>query len=105
MQKNMFFFIMFVKKMKSAPFIPPCSSSDCVLGILLIRISFHGHCGPTDSEMVSDRISAALEKAANRAARVAEGDAGLQDYPAPHHPSQKKSEALEKAKESSRRVS
>ncbi|CAL1171269.1 unnamed protein product [Cladocopium goreaui] len=52
--------------------------------------------------MVSDRISAALEKAANRAARVAEGDAGLQDYPAPHHPSQKKSEALEKAKESSR---
>ena len=63
---------------------------------------FSSHCGSTDSEMSSAAVTAALQRAATRAARVAEADAGLGDQPAPSHPSQKKSEALEKAKEASR---
>ena len=56
-------------------------------------------------EMVSSSVTAALEKAAKRAARIAQADAGLGQEDPPKHPSKKKGEALEKAKESSRLVS
>ena len=55
--------------------------------------------------MVSSAVTAALEKAANWAARVANADAGLEQGDPPKHPSQKKTEALEKAKKASRQVS
>jgi hypothetical protein len=55
--------------------------------------------------MVSDAVTAALEKAAKRAARAANVDAGLEQGDPPKHPTQKKTEALEKAKTASRQVS
>ena len=55
---------------------------------------------------LSDAAQRALEKAAAWAARVAERDPGLgdPDGPQPNHPSEKKSKALEKAKEQPRPV-
>ena len=52
--------------------------------------------------MVSETVSKALKKAAERAARIAHADAGLGEAEAPKHPGKKKDEALEKAKEQSR---
>lgn len=53
---------------------------------------------------LSEAAQRALDKAAARAARVAERDAGLgdPDGPQPNYPSEKKTKALEKAKEESR---
>ena len=48
-------------------------------------------------------VTAHLQKAAERAQRVAHGDAGLEpEVEAPKHPGKRTQEALEKAKESSR---
>ena len=53
-------------------------------------------------KMVSAVVAKALERAAKRATRVAEADAGLREEESPRFPSKKKSEELEAAKESSR---
>ena len=53
--------------------------------------------------MVSEIVSAHLEKAAKRAARIAQADAsGLEQGQDVKHPGKRTSEKLEKAKEASR---
>ena len=54
--------------------------------------------------VLSPTVLAHLEKAAKRAERVARADAGLGEaVEVPNHPSKRKQESLEKAKEASRR--
>ena len=53
-------------------------------------------------EMVSATVAKALEKAAKRATRVAEADAGLGEADPPRFPGKKKGQDLESAKEASR---
>ena len=65
-------------------------------------IIFSSHYG-SQLKMVSPAVAKALEKAAQRAKRVAEADAGLGEAdPPPKFPSKKKSQDLESAKEASR---
>lgn len=64
--------------------------------------SYCSHCGPSVLVMSSRAVALALEKAAQRAARIAEQNALGQNDDEPRHPTNKMCEQLEKAKESSR---
>ena len=88
-------------KKKEAPFMNHeiGSANTCLYDLAAVdhRVWF--------SRMVlSPTVLAHLEKAATRAARVANADAGLEEaVEVPNHPSKRKQESLEKAKEASRR--